>query len=85
MVRCKMKVTEINKRSSQWSDTPQDSSEVKLTPVMGDANKTWAKYTPAGSIALTINNPEAFEQFKIGETYFVDFTPAPATEAGEAK
>jgi len=86
MVRAKMKVTEIVDRSSSWSSgAAQESHEVTLSPVNDPANKTWAKYTPGGSVKLTINNPEAFEQFKIGETFFVDFTPAPATEAEEAK
>lgn len=83
MVRCKMKVTEVIGRSSQWGTTTQETSEVTLTPVAGEENKTWAKYTPGGSVKLSINNPEAFAAFKIGETFFVDFTPAPATEAEE--
>jgi hypothetical protein len=78
-----MKVTEVTDRSSQWGTTSQETHEVTLTPVAGEENKTWAKYTPGGSIKLTINNPDAFNQFAIGQTFFVDFSPAPATEAEE--
>lgn len=42
----------------------------------GDENKSWAKYTPHGDINITISNPAAAEQFEVGRSYFVDFTPA---------
>ena len=80
-----MRVTNIMKITSNYGTGPQYSDTVKLTAVAGDENKTWSKYTPSGSVELTISNPEAFDQFKIGEFYFVDFTRAPATEAEEAK
>jgi hypothetical protein len=49
---------------------------VEMTPVQGDDNKPWSVYTPSGKIEMTINNPSAYDQFKLGEEYFVDFTPA---------
>ena len=85
-VRCKMKVTEVVDRSSSYAPgNVQESHQVKLQPVTDKLNATWAKYTPGGSVDLTINNPEAFSQFKVGETYFVDFYSAPAAEADEEK
>lgn len=83
VVRCKMKVVEVIDRTSSYSITKQESHQVKLAAVTDPANKTWAAYTPSGSIELTINNPDAFAQFKVGETFFVDFTAAPASEAEE--
>lgn len=51
--------------------------KVKLTPVYSNdpksPNYSWSKWTPSGSIELTITNPLAYEQFKPGKTYFVDF------------
>ena len=86
MVRCKMKVTEIIDRSSSYAPgNVQESHSVKLQAVTDSENKSWAKYTPSGSVELQINNPEAFSHFKIGETFFLDFTPAPASEADEKK
>lgn len=84
-VRAKFKVTELVNRSSNYGTTVQDSCTVKLQPAMGDENKTWSKWTPGGSIEMSISNPDAFKQFKIGEYYFVDFTAAPSTEAEEKK
>jgi hypothetical protein len=83
MVRAKMKVTNVTHRSSNYGAGPQDSCDVELSAVQGEQNKTWAKWTPGGTIKLNITNPEAYNQFKAGEMYFVDFSPAPATEAEE--
>jgi hypothetical protein len=41
-----------------------------------EENKTFWKYTPAGSISLSITNPDAVNQFEAGKEYYVDFTPA---------
>lgn len=86
-VRAKMRCTVVAKRAINYGTNAGtiDTTEVELTPVSDDANKTWSKWTPGGSVKLTINNPEAFDQFQPGETYFVDFTPAPQKEADEAK
>lgn len=34
------------------------------------------KATPSASFEMQVDNPAALEQFKIGEYYYVDFTPA---------
>jgi len=51
---------------------------VTLHPVYAgsDENKTFWEATPAGTIALTITNQQAKEQFIVGQEYYVDFTPA---------
>jgi hypothetical protein len=77
MVRAKMRCSQIN--ITEYGRT------ITLHAVYGKENESWAKATPGGNVTMTITNPDAYEQFKLGETYFVDFTPAPATEAGEAK
>jgi hypothetical protein len=41
----------------------------------GEANRDWSKYTPAGSLAMTITNPSAIDQFELGKEYYLDFTP----------
>lgn len=45
----------------------------------GEENKGWSKYTPAGSIQMTIDNELALAQFKPGEHVGVLFTPTPET------
>lgn len=51
---------------------------VKLAAVYGDGkgNETWSKYTPQGSVELTITNPAAVEAFELGASYYLDFTKA---------
>ena len=37
-------------------------------------DNTYAKYSPAGSLSLTVNNPALAGAFKVGEKYYLDFT-----------
>lgn len=39
----------------------------------GEENKTWAKYTPGGSINMSIDNPDASALFENGKYYRVTF------------
>lgn len=38
-------------------------------------DQRFAKATPCADITMTIDNPEASEQFKPGQAFYVDFTP----------
>lgn len=76
MVRAKFKVLSVAQHEG-------DGRTIQLSAVSGDENKTWSKWTPSGSLSMFVNNPDAYDQFKPGDVFFLDFTPAPATEAGE--
>lgn len=41
-----------------------------------DENNTFAKWTPTATVTMTVNNPALHGKFEIGQTYYVDFTPA---------
>ena len=82
-VRAKFRVIERTERTYSSAPAPKTQESVKLIAVTDEANKSWAKYTPSGSIEMSIDNPAALDQFKVGDVFFVDFTPAPATEAEE--
>lgn len=43
-----------------------------------DENNTYAKFSPSGMLSLTIANPALIGKFQEGETYYLDFTKAPA-------
>jgi hypothetical protein len=45
-----------------------------------DENNTYAKFSPSGSLTLTVANPTLFDKFKPGEEYYVDFTKAPSSK-----
>jgi len=61
-----------------FSSDPGAGKAVKLQPVTSgsEENREFWKYTPSGSIELSISNPEAAKIFEPGREYYVDFTPA---------
>jgi hypothetical protein len=84
IIRAKFRLTEI-KKTTNWAGTVHETDAVALYAVMDAANKSWSQWTPYGQLDMTINNPDALNKLKIGQTYFVDLTEAPATEANEVK
>jgi hypothetical protein len=82
-MRAKMQV-----RSVEGSPTQET---IKLSCVTGkdpfgpngeSEDNTFARYTPFGEASYTINNPLLIGQFKQGDTYYVDFTPAEESQSG---
>jgi len=39
-----------------------------------DENNTFAKWTPQAALNMTVNNPDLFGKFAIGQEYYLDFT-----------
>lgn len=76
MVRAKFRVETITKTA-----TSPDGAIIELKAVCADEvpeNQRFHKWTPSGSLHMTVNNPAAVEQFVLGQEYYVDFTPAVA-------
>lgn len=73
-VRGKFKVSEV--RTHDWSPT---GVTVVLNAVTGESgipeDERYHKYTPSGKIEMFVDNPPAAEQFKLGQAFYVDFTP----------
>lgn len=42
-----------------------------------DENNSFAKFSPSVSMDLLIANPNLVGAFEVGETFYVDFIPAP--------
>ena len=64
-----------------FSPEPGGSRRVKLSPVYpgNDAleeDKAFWKYTPSGSLEMTIDNPPAADLFEIGKAYYLTFEAA---------
>lgn len=74
-VRAKFRVDSITR---QLFGSQGEGQTIKLFPVCGSSeeNKTFFKWTPAGSIDLGTVNAEAAAQFELGKEYYVDFTKA---------
>lgn len=43
-----------------------------------DDDNTYAKFSPGANLCINIANPALWGQFKIGDKYYVDFSPASA-------
>lgn len=41
-----------------------------------DEDNTFAKFSPSVNLQIIVANPALFGQFKPGDTFYVDFTPA---------
>lgn len=59
--------------------------QIKLGAVyegpLGDneENKRFTKATPSGELRMTVDNPYAYEQFQIGDEWYMDFTKVDKT------
>ena len=45
-----------------------------------EENENFFKMTPAASMNLSTINPKAAEQFEVGKEYYIDFSPADASD-----
>lgn len=72
-IKAKFKVTTV--KHVDWSDAVR---VIELSAVTSGSkeNADWSKWTPAGSISLTIDNPVASDQLKLGSEVYVELTPA---------
>lgn len=75
MFRAKMVVQSVEKSTN--------ADSIKAMPVSGKApygpdgeseDNTFARYTPSGSLQLSITNPELVGKIQPGDTFYVDFT-----------
>ena len=68
--RAKFKVGSVEPAIDTWT--------VVLSPVIGGSaeNDSFYKWTPGGSIVLSVLNEATASQFVVGKEYYVDFTEA---------
>lgn len=80
MMRAKFQVQGVEKHGE-----PATSETVRMSPVSkypygeegASEDNTYARYTPNGSLSLTINNPNLLGKFSVGQKFYADFTEAP--------
>ncbi len=76
-MRAKMKVYKVEKfETSQSLHFHAVGKKEAYDSEGSDENNTYAKWTPNGTCALTVNNPALFDKFTEGDEYYLDFTPA---------
>lgn len=39
-----------------------------------DEDNTYARWTPAADLKISIQNPNLFGKFSVGQTFYIDFT-----------
>lgn len=71
MVRAKLRVESIEGNKLVMT-TVYEPDAAKDTE-----NARFTKATPWGRVEMGIDNPTALEQFKVGESFYADFSPAP--------
>ena len=48
----------------------------KYDPTGLDEDNTFAKFSPSANLSINIANPVLWDKFKVGDRFYVDFTPA---------
>lgn len=82
-MRAKVRITGIqNYPADPGSDTTQETltfcfpSKDGGYPADGsDEDQQFAKFSPAGSLSLTVANPNLLGKFTVGDTFYLDFVP----------
>jgi hypothetical protein len=70
-----MAKTIIAKLTCETVTTGVQFETVRLKAAHGPGNEEWSKFTPSGSVELTITNPDAQGAFEPGKSYAVTFAP----------
>lgn len=82
-MRAKMQISAVKRLVG--ADGNVMAEELSAYPVCGNnpfgpngesEDNTFARYTPYGSLMLTVNNVDLFGKFKPGQKFYVDFTLA---------
>lgn len=83
MMRAKMQIGTVKRVVGASGDVTGE--EITAYPVCGNApfgpngeseDNTFARFTPSGSLTLTVNNPDLLGKIKPGQKFYVDFTIA---------
>ena len=76
-MRAKMRIAGIEKHSAEY-ETLHFHAVAKDGPYPSDGSdedNTYAKFSPAGELSLSVANPALIGKFKVGDTFYLDFTP----------
>lgn len=78
-MRAKMRITKVEQFEG-GSEKLEFTAVSKSTayPADGsDEDNTYAKFSPTGSLTLTVANPALAGRFKPGQRFYLDFTEVP--------
>lgn len=91
-MRAKMTVLEVNRVGFHNGNGFQKQDRIKCAAVAAksypadgsDEDNTYAKFSPAGELTLTIANPALVGKIEPGRTFYLDFTFADVLADGSA-
>ncbi len=77
-MRAKLRVGSVIPQSAGYETVKFHGVAASSYPEDGtDENNTFAKFSPSASFDIVIANPVLLGKFAPGDTFYVDFTPAP--------
>jgi hypothetical protein len=83
-MRAKMRIASIKKFGDQESLFFNAVAKDGPYPSDGsDEDNTFAKFSPSGSLQLTVANPALVGKYAEGDTFYLDFVPVEPKPAGE--
>ncbi len=75
-MRAKVKITDIEKQGENERLTFNFPAKDGAYPADGsDEDQQFARYSPDGSLSLTVANPNLLDKFAVGDTFYLDFVP----------
>jgi hypothetical protein len=76
MIRAKFKcLAVVEDKGPDGAKYQEQVSFCAVTDASED-NKSWSKWTPSGSLSMSITNHEVWGAFEVDKEYFLDFTKA---------
>lgn len=73
IVRAKLTVTSVTEHNNSGHGKTVELGCVYDSTIPED--RRFCEATPSGSVKLYITNPAALDQFKVGASFYLDFTP----------
>lgn len=76
-MRAKLQVSDV--QSSTTSERLSLRAVCKSGAYLADGSdedNSFARWTPSAELTMTINNPDLLGKCKVGDKFYVDFTPA---------
>lgn len=84
-MRAKVRVQSVNPTKNDKDEVTQEALSFAFPAKDGsypadgsDEDQQFAKFSPSGSLSLTIANPALIGKFAVGDTFYLDFVPVPA-------
>lgn len=76
-MRAKVRVTGATKHSDTYEAlTFSFPSKDGAYPADGsDEDQQFSRWTPSGSLSISVTNPNLIGRFKVGDTFYLDFVP----------